>query len=92
MQEFREHLKTLKDKNIYHFGKIFQLRDDIKQVMASLGTSVLNEYDNQLGNRTTMKSTRHNIEKNAERIYFPSYTVNTFNEDILICTKMNHAT
>jgi hypothetical protein len=46
MQEFREYLEALKDEKYNHFGKILQLRDNIKQVMASLGISGLNEYNN----------------------------------------------
>jgi hypothetical protein len=68
MQEFREYLEALKNEKYNRFGKILQLRDDIKHFMASVGISGLNEYDNQLVNDATMKPTRHSIEK-IERLY-----------------------
>jgi Ase1/PRC1/MAP65 family protein len=68
MQQFREYLDSLKDEKYNRFGRILQLRDDIKQVMASLGITGLNEYDNQLVNTVDMKPTRHNIEK-LESLY-----------------------
>lgn len=68
MQEFREYLDSLKDEKYNRFGKILQLREEIKQIMESLGVSGLNEYDNQLVNAVDMKPTRHNIEK-LEQLY-----------------------
>jgi Ase1/PRC1/MAP65 family protein len=68
MQEFREYLETLKDEKYNRFGRILQLRDDVKQVMESLGITSLSEYDDQLVNNNNMKPTRKNIEK-LEHLY-----------------------
>jgi Ase1/PRC1/MAP65 family protein len=75
MQEFREYLDTLKDEKYNRFGKILQIRDEIKQIMESLGITSLNEYDNQLVNDINMKPTRHNIEKleHLSKIFMAQY-------------------
>lgn len=63
MQEFRDYLEALKDEKYNRYGKIMQLRDEIKQVMASMEITALNEYDNQLVNNPDLSPTRRNIEK-----------------------------
>lgn len=68
MQEFRDHLESLKDEKYNRFGKIMQLREEIKQLMVSMEITSLNEYDNQIVNVPDMSPTSQNIEK-LEQVY-----------------------
>lgn len=68
MQEFRDCLDSLKDEKYNRYGKIMELREEIKTVMANLEITVLNEYDSNLVNCSEMKPTLHNIEK-LEHLY-----------------------
>lgn len=63
MQSFRDYIEALRNERYNRYDKIMQVRGEIKQVMAKLEITALNEYDNDLLNSCDMKPTRHNMEK-----------------------------
>ncbi|CRK88377.1 CLUMA_CG002154, isoform A [Clunio marinus] len=62
MEEFRQYLDRLNDEKYNRFGKMMELRDNIKNIVARLEIT-LKEYDCNLITNNDMKPTLHNIEK-----------------------------
>lgn len=63
MQNFRNYLEAIKEERYSRYAKILQVREEIKQLMARLEITSLNQYDNDLVSCCEMKPTGHNIEK-----------------------------
>ena len=68
MQGFRDHLEQLRNEQFARFDRMMELRSEIKEVMAKLEISVLNEYDNKFLSCVEMKPTLRNLEK-MDQIY-----------------------
>lgn len=63
MQEFRNHLESLREEKFNRFDKILQIRADIRDLLQKLDIETLNDYNKELVNNNNMKPTLRNIEK-----------------------------
>lgn len=63
MQQFRNYLDDLKQEEHVRFDKVLEIRSDIRQLMAQLEVTELNEYDDKLISCSDIAPTLHNIEK-----------------------------
>ena len=68
MQGFRDHLEQLRNEQFARFDRMMELRCEIKEVMAKLEISVLNEYDNKDLSCVEIKPTLLSLEK-MDQIY-----------------------